>query len=77
MVGRRIHFDSEPAPCGRMVGGDHYRDSDDDGLAFTDEYYACGCRRIQHVYHDGSVRTRAIRHDGKVLLDDSGPVHGC
>ncbi|MEJ3746157.1 hypothetical protein WEI85_23070 [Actinomycetes bacterium KLBMP 9797] len=76
MVGKRTHFSTETAPCGRLVEGDHYRDSDDDGLVITDEYYACGCRQIRHEFHDGSVRTRSIRHDGKVLLDDSGPAHG-
>ena len=28
-------------------------ESDDDGLAFDDLKYSCGCREIRHVYHDG------------------------
>jgi hypothetical protein len=75
MVGQRIHFVNEFAPCGRVVEGDHYRDADDEGLVFIDEFYACGCRKIQHEFHDGSIQTRSIRHDGKVLLDDGD--HGC
>ncbi|GLH95727.1 hypothetical protein [Phytohabitans aurantiacus] len=75
MVGQRIHFTSELAPCGRMVEGDHYRDSDDYGLVFTDEYYACGCRMIKHEFHDGSVQTRSVRHDGRVILDECGSLH--
>jgi hypothetical protein len=76
MVGQRIQFIGERAPCGKVVDGHHYRDSDDAGLVFTDEYYACGCRKIQHEFHDGSMQTRSIRHDGKVLFNDDGPVHG-
>jgi hypothetical protein len=75
MVGQRIHFVSELAPCGRLVEGDHFRDGDEEGLLMTDVYFACGCRKIRHEYHDGSVHARSIRHDGKVLLDDGD--HGC
>jgi hypothetical protein len=74
MVGQRIPFVRELAPCGQLVDGDHYRDSDNEGLVFADEFYACGCRKIQHEFHDGSVQVRSIRHDGKVLFDD-GPTH--
>ena len=77
MAGTRISFSDEQAPCGKTVGGDHYLDDDDDGLVIRDEYYACGCRRIRHEYHDGSIQVRAIRHDGKPVKDQFGPDHGC
>ena len=70
MVGRRIEFTDELAPCGKTVAGEHYRDADDEGLVFRDEYYACGCRSIRHEFHDGSVRVRAVRHDGTVVMDE-------
>jgi hypothetical protein len=77
MVGIRTRFTSELAPCGKLVDGDHYRDRDDEGLVIYDEYYACGCRRIRHEYHDGSVQTRAIRHDHRKVKEPFGPDHGC
>jgi hypothetical protein len=75
MVGRRTQFTSELAPCGRTVDGEHYRDEDEHGLIIYDQHYACGCRRIRHEYHDGSIDTKAIRHDGKAVRD-FGPDHG-
>ena len=44
MVGTRIRFTSELAPCGKTVDGEHYRDEDDEGLVISDQYFACGCR---------------------------------
>jgi hypothetical protein len=76
MVGTRDRFTGDLAPCGRQVDGEHYRDRDDDGLVIYDQFYACGCRRTRHQYHDGSIRETAVRHDGKVLLDDPGPERG-
>jgi hypothetical protein len=70
-------FSGEQAPCGRTVNGDHFVDEDGDGLVIRDEYYSCGCRRIRHEYHDGSIDVRAIRHDGKPVKDQIGPDHGC
>jgi hypothetical protein len=72
MVGTRSAFDPEQAPCGKIVGGDCYRDNDGEGLAVYDLFYACGCRRIRHEYHDGTVITQAIRHGRrhKVLSDE-------
>jgi len=32
--------------------------------------YACGCRHIVNQYHDGTVRTRIVRHDGRILLNE-------
>jgi hypothetical protein len=62
MVGQRSSFDAEPAPCGKIVGGECYRDNDGEGLVVYDQYYTCGCRRTRHEYHDGSVTTTAVRH---------------
>jgi len=76
MVGTRIRFTHEQAPCGRAVDGDHYRDDDDEGLVIRDEYYDCGCRRIRHEYHDGSIQTTATRHDGTVVKEQFSPDHG-
>jgi hypothetical protein len=76
MVGIRTQFISEQAPCGRTIHGEHYRDDDDEGLVIYDQHYACGCRTIRHEYHDGSIHTKAVRHDGKVVSDDFGPEHG-
>jgi hypothetical protein len=76
MVGTRSNFTSEQAPCGKQVGGQHYRDRDDDGLVIYDQHYDCGCRRSRHQYHDGSIRESTVRHDGKVLLDGPGPDQG-
>jgi hypothetical protein len=76
VVGTKIHFMAELAPCGKIAGGDHYADEDDEGLIIRDEFYECGCRRIRHEYHDGSTEERAIRHDGKLVKEEFGPNHG-
>jgi hypothetical protein len=73
----RTGFSKEKAPCGRTVDGEYYRDEDQDGFMIQDEYYACGCRHLQHMYHDGSVHVRSIRHDGRVVDDRFGADHGC
>jgi hypothetical protein len=65
MSGDRSRFPAETAPCGRTVDGELFCDDDQDGLVMYDHYYACGCRRIEHRYHDGSVTTRAIRHGSR------------
>jgi hypothetical protein len=70
MVGTRIRFTSEQAPCGKTVDGERYRDDDDEGLVISDHYYACGCRTTRHEFHDGSIQVKAIRHDGKVVVDE-------
>jgi hypothetical protein len=76
MVGTRIEFTHELAPCGKVVDGQHYRDDDEEGLVIRDEYYACGCRVILHEYHDGSVQTTAIHHSGRVIKGQLSPDHG-
>ena len=63
-------FNSEQAPCGRMVSGQSYQDRDDETLLTLELDYACGCRSIRHEYHDGSMSRRVIRHDGTVLVDE-------
>jgi hypothetical protein len=37
--------------------------------------YSCGCREIVHEFHDGSCRTRIIRHDGRILLNQLSAEH--
>ena len=76
MVGTRTRFTAGRAPCGKIVPGDHYEDRDGYGLVFRDEYYECGCRRLYHEYHDGSVEEEVIRHDGKPQEPEVGPDHG-
>jgi len=68
-------FTSERAPCGKLCDGARHREDDDAGLIIDDRRYDCGCRRIRHEFHDGSVRIGAVRHDGKVLLDEHSADH--
>jgi hypothetical protein len=75
MTGTTTHFSKERAPCGKLVDGSRHREGDGDGLAFDDLTYACGCRKIRHEFHDGSVRIRTTRHDGKVLMDEHSGDH--
>ena len=63
-------FASQKAPCGRNQNGQHVEDSDDDGLVSDDYFYSCGCRKIHHEMHDGSVTDRVVRHDGRVMVDE-------
>jgi hypothetical protein len=76
MVGTRIGFTGELAPCGRTVDGQHYQDDDGEGLVIRDEYYSCGCRKILHMFHDGSIQSTAIRHNGAVIKETFSPDHG-
>ena len=75
MVATTTHFAKQKAPCGRTADCDHHVEGDDDGFAYDDVKYSCGCREIRHVYHDGCVRIRTIRHDGKVLRDERSGEH--
>jgi hypothetical protein len=75
MVATTTHFTKHKAPCGRTADGHHHIEADDDGLTYDDLKYACGCREIRHMYHDGSTRIRTIRHDGKVLRDEHSGEH--
>ena len=63
-------FSRQQAPCGRIVHGETYQDSDDETVLTQELDYACGCRTIRHEYHDGSVSQKVIRHDGAVLVDE-------
>ncbi|HEX4815869.1 MAG TPA: hypothetical protein VFV66_24245 [Nonomuraea sp.] len=76
MTGTRTPFPPEPAPCGKKVGGEHFHDDDGYGLLIRDQLFACGCRRIRHEYHDGSIHLSAVRHDGKRVKDQVEPDHG-
>ncbi|WP_230990341.1 hypothetical protein [Rhodococcus oxybenzonivorans] len=68
-------FSAERAPCGRVVDGRRHQENDDEGLRIDDRTYACGCRMIRHEFHDGSVRIKTVRHDGKVLKDEHSGNH--
>ena len=63
-------FAQEKAPCGKVTDGEQYRDADDEGLVAVHIHYTCGCRIIRHEYHDGSVCSRVVRHDGRILADE-------
>ena len=63
-------FTDHIAPCGRRGGGEEFFDQDDDVVVTQEAYFACGCRRIQHEYHDGAVSRTLVHHDGRILLDE-------
>lgn len=63
-------FESQKAPCGRLVNGEAYEDHDEECVVTQEIIYACGCQSIQHEYHDGCVSRRVVRHDGRVLVDE-------
>ena len=63
-------FTEQQAPCGRIVGGKNYEDHDDEVVVTNETIFECGCTRINHQYHDGSVSQRIVRHDGRVLIDE-------
>ena len=64
------HFDRETAPCGQSVPGDRLKDRDEQCLLSDETFFACGCQRIRHEYHDGSVSSKVVHHDGTVLEDE-------
>ncbi|MGV9308129.1 MULTISPECIES: hypothetical protein [unclassified Nonomuraea] len=76
MTGTRTPFSPETAPCGRQSGGERLVDDDGYGLVIKDQYFDCGCRRIRHEYHDGSIHLSVIRHDGRRIRDQDQPDHG-
>jgi membrane-bound inhibitor of C-type lysozyme len=63
-------FTSRQAPCGQIVDGESYQDQDGEVLVTEELDYACGCRTIRHEYHDGSVSSKVVRHDGTVMVDE-------
>ena len=63
-------FKGRPAPCGRIVDGESFRDHDGEVVVTQETDFACGCRSIQHEYHDGTVSRKVIRRDGRVLVDE-------
>ncbi|WP_084960376.1 hypothetical protein [Thermoactinospora rubra] len=76
MSGTRTPFSPETAPCGRRSAGERLVDDDGYGLLIRDQYFECGCRRIRHEYHDGSIHIASIRHDGKRVTEPSAADHG-
>lgn len=75
MLNTTVELIPQRAPCGRTAAGRRHREEDDEGLVYDDTTFACGCRRISHQFHDGSVRMKTIRHDGKVLADEHSADH--
>jgi hypothetical protein len=75
MVGMRTRFAAEPAPCGKTIDGEFYRDDDGEGLVIHVQYFSCGCRRTRREYHDGSVTMSEIKHGGKVIEHKHSPEH--
>ena len=63
-------FTQEKAPCGRFEDGRRIRDQDDDCLLSDERSYKCGCHTVRHEYHDGSVSSKVVRHDGTIVLDE-------
>jgi hypothetical protein len=66
----KTRFENELAPCGRTVGGEHFRDRDDDGLLLDYMHYSCGCRNQLDEFHDGSVHRMIVHHNGTVMADE-------
>lgn len=64
-----ISFNSERAPCGRIVEGERLRDQDDECMLTEEVFYACGCQVIRHEYHDGTISSRELRHDGRIVAE--------
>ncbi|TCO44602.1 hypothetical protein EV646_110317 [Kribbella antiqua] len=75
MTGTRTHLTGERAPCGRMGDADRSQEDDFEGFRLDDMHFACGCRQMRHEFHDGSLRIRTVRHDGKILLDEHSGDH--
>ena len=63
-------FKGQPAPCGKLVDGDHFEDHDDHCVVTRGVEFACGCVSIHHEYHDGSVSRRVVHHHGHVLVEE-------
>ena len=75
MIDTRTPFTREQAPCGRHVSGHRHREDDESGMVFDDIDYDCGCRVTSHQFHDGSLRSRVVRHDGRVLRNELSAEH--
>ena len=63
-------FTNEKAPCGQRVSGDRLRDRDEQCLLSDEMFYDCGCKTIRQEYHDGSVSSRVVHTNGRVLDDE-------
>jgi hypothetical protein len=70
VVATRTSFTGEVAPCGKVMAGVRYTDRDDDGMVVEHLHYACGCQDFRDAFHDGSVHTRVVHHNGRVLVDE-------
>ena len=63
-------FTNEMAPCGDQVDGERLLDRDEDCLLSDEMFYECGCQSIRHEYHDGTVSSKVVKHDGTVVVDE-------
>ena len=63
-------FTNEKVPCGQVIDGERFRDRDHEYLLSDEPSYDCGCWSIHHGYHDGTVSSNVVRHDGTVLEDE-------
>ncbi len=75
MIDTSTPFTSERAPCGKRVSGHRHHEDDESGMVCNDVTYDCGCQTTSHQFHDGSTRSRVIRHDGKVLRNELSAEH--
>lgn len=75
MLRTTSEFTAKRSPCGKVADGRRHREDDDEGLVIDDLTFTCGCRQSRHMFHDGSVRIRTVRHDGKVLIDEHSGDH--
>ena len=70
-VATTTSFTSENAPCGRVVDGVRYRDTDEDGLRVEHMHYACGCRLYRRRCSTTEASLAAVvHHNGKVLVHE-------
>jgi hypothetical protein len=75
VVGTSTGFTGERAPCGKRVDGHRYHEEDGSGMVCNDVVYTCGCRETVREFHDGSCRTRIVRHVGRMLLNQLSAEH--
>jgi hypothetical protein len=61
---------AEKAPCGQIVDVERFLVRDEECLLTDGRHYSCGCKLLRHEYHDGTLATTVVRHDGRVLADE-------
>jgi hypothetical protein len=63
-------FEATIAPCGKLKDGEQHVIETAEGLITVEMIFSCGCRRSSEEFHDGSYHRMAVRHNGKVLVDE-------